>query len=42
MMNMSGENELSVTDRWLAAVPQLPALTDPAAQVAERLVLLLH
>ncbi|SEB38790.1 hypothetical protein SAMN04490220_0630 [Rhodococcus jostii] len=41
-MNMSGENELSVTDRWLAAVPQLPALTDPAAQVAERLVLLLH
>lgn len=31
-----------VTDRWLAAVPQLPPLTAPAAQVAERLVLLLH
>ncbi|MDF3311563.1 hypothetical protein P3H15_42045 [Rhodococcus sp. T2V] len=39
---MSGENDLSVTDRWLAAVPQLPGLTDPAAQAAERLVLLLH
>ncbi|MFW2242975.1 hypothetical protein ACNUP4_32770, partial [Rhodococcus opacus] len=31
-----------MTDRWLAAVPQLPALTDPAAVTAERLVLLLH
>jgi len=41
-MNMSGENELSVTDRWLAAVPQLPGLTDQASQVAERLLLLLH
>ena len=41
-MTMSGENALSVTDRWLAAVPQLPGLTDPASQAAERLVLLLH
>lgn len=31
-----------MTDRWLAAVPQLPPLTEQAAQVAERLVLLLH
>jgi hypothetical protein len=31
-----------VTDRWLAAVPQLPSLSDPAAVTAERLVLLLH
>ncbi|MDI9941392.1 hypothetical protein SIM91_02095 [Rhodococcus opacus] len=41
-MNTSGEHTISVTDRWLAAVPQLPPLTEPAAQVAERLVLLLH
>ncbi|WP_172653137.1 hypothetical protein [Rhodococcus opacus] len=39
---MLGENTHSVTDRWLAAVPQLPPLTVPAAQAAERLVLLLH
>jgi hypothetical protein len=41
-MNTMGEDTFSVTDRWLAAVPQLPALSDPAAKVAERLVLLLH
>lgn len=41
-MDISGENTHPVTDRWLAAVPQLPPLTEPAAQVAERLVLLLH
>lgn len=32
----------SPTDRWLAVVPQLPALASPGAQTAERLVLLLH
>ncbi|ULD38834.1 hypothetical protein [Rhodococcus qingshengii] len=32
----------SVTDQWLATAPHLPALTDPAAVVAERLLLLLH
>ncbi|MGV9867247.1 hypothetical protein [Rhodococcus koreensis] len=32
----------SVTEQWLATVPQLPLLSDPAAQVAERLMLLLH
>ncbi|QYB00666.1 hypothetical protein I1A62_00635 (plasmid) [Rhodococcus sp. USK10] len=39
---MSGKQTFSVTESWLATVPQLPALADPAAQVAERLVLLLH
>ncbi|MDV6305741.1 hypothetical protein R3P93_24570, partial [Rhodococcus cerastii] len=29
-------------DRWLATAWQLPALSDPAAVVAERLMLLLH
>ncbi|MCT1354933.1 hypothetical protein M4D77_16475 [Gordonia sp. p3-SID1431] len=28
--------------RWRAAVPELPALTDPAAICAERLLLLVH
>ncbi|WP_343229960.1 hypothetical protein [Rhodococcus sp. H-CA8f] len=32
----------SVTEQWLAAAPHLPSLTDPAAVVAERLLLLLH
>jgi hypothetical protein len=41
-MNTMGVRTIMVTDRWLAAVPQLPPLTAPAAQVAERLVLLLH
>ncbi|MDV6247051.1 hypothetical protein [Rhodococcus opacus] len=41
-MDTSGEDTFSVTDRWLALVPQLPPLTGSAAQVAERLVLLLH
>ncbi|WP_043827343.1 hypothetical protein [Rhodococcus opacus] len=41
-MDTTGEDTMSVTDRWLAAVPQLPPLIGPAAQVAERLVLLLH
>lgn len=30
------------TMRWRAAVPELPALTDPAAICAERLLLLVH
>ncbi|SED97520.1 hypothetical protein [Rhodococcus koreensis] len=41
-MNISDKHAFSVTESWLATVPQLPALADPAAQVAERLVLLLH
>lgn len=41
-MNTLGQNTLSVTDRWLATAWQLPALSDPAAVVAERLMLLLH
>ncbi|MDV7246388.1 MULTISPECIES: hypothetical protein [Rhodococcus] len=41
-MNTLGENTFSVTDRWLATAWQLPALSDPAAVVAERLMLLLH
>ncbi|QHE73550.1 hypothetical protein [Rhodococcus sp. WAY2] len=41
-MNTVGENRFSVTNRWLATAWQLPPLTDPAAQVAERVVLLLH
>ena len=30
------------TMRWRAAVPELPALTEPAAICAERLLLLVH
>ena len=41
-MNTLGQNTFSVTDRWLATAWQLPALSDPAAVVAERLMLLLH
>lgn len=32
----------SPTARWRAAAPELPALTDPAAVTAERLLLLVH
>ncbi|WP_301851015.1 hypothetical protein [Rhodococcus pyridinivorans] len=35
-------NARSVTDRWLAAAPALPRLTDSAAVTAEKLLLLLH
>ncbi|WP_241032090.1 hypothetical protein [Rhodococcus pseudokoreensis] len=41
-MEILGEHRFPVTDRWLAGVPPLPTLADPAAQLAERLVLLLH
>ncbi|MGV9867998.1 hypothetical protein [Rhodococcus koreensis] len=41
-MIMLGGATVSVTDRWLAAGPQLPALSDPAVQAVERLVFLLH
>ncbi|OLT46652.1 hypothetical protein BJF87_22285 [Gordonia sp. CNJ-863] len=33
---------VSPTVRWRAAVPELPALTEPAAITAERLLLLVH
>lgn len=32
----------SATAGWIAAAPYLPPLTDPAAQTAEKLMLLLH
>lgn len=32
----------TVTAGWIAAAPYLPPLTDPAAQTAEKLMLLLH
>ncbi|MCX5046231.1 hypothetical protein OG921_23960 [Aldersonia sp. NBC_00410] len=39
---VGGRGSPPVTARWIAAAPALPLLTDSAAQVAERLVLLLH